>query len=118
MHLMSNPYEEDRFENDDGYREPENDDEHEMVLACGLEGCVMPGEHMRSECHTAEMLEAQAEEHENEDFETWFEDWQRKGFTRAYGSDEPFRSGWGSSFKRWMREAWMARAGVRTGESL
>jgi hypothetical protein len=28
------------------------DDEDEMVLDCGVEGCLMPGEHMRSECHT------------------------------------------------------------------
>lgn len=27
----------------------------------GVEGCVMPGDHLESECHTAEMIEAQDE---------------------------------------------------------
>lgn len=46
-------------EDDDFYDESEDDEENEMVLDCGFEGCVMPGEHMRSECHNAQMLEAQ-----------------------------------------------------------
>ena len=31
-------------------------------LDCGLEGCCMPGYHMRSECHTPEMIEAMENE--------------------------------------------------------
>lgn len=42
---------------DDEWPAEEDDDQHEMVLDCGLEGCLMPGEHMRCECHTVEMVE-------------------------------------------------------------
>lgn len=38
------------------YDDLEEDEDNEMVLDCGFEGCVMPGYHMRSECHNAEML--------------------------------------------------------------
>lgn len=34
-----------------------------MVLDCGLENCCMPGYHLRSECHTPEMIEAMEDEH-------------------------------------------------------
>jgi hypothetical protein len=40
----------------------EDEDEDEWVLACGFEGCCMPGYHFRSECHDAQMIEAQEEE--------------------------------------------------------
>lgn len=48
------------------YDDEDNDDEdNEMVFDCGLEGCLMPGEHFRHECHTAEMLEDMYREHES-----------------------------------------------------
>lgn len=38
------------------YDEPDEDLEHE--IGCDFPGqCLMPGEHMRSECHTVEMME-------------------------------------------------------------
>ena len=42
-------------EDDDAWTEIE-DDSDEMVLACGVDGCLMPGGHFRSECHTAQDL--------------------------------------------------------------
>ena len=36
----------------------EDDYEDEFVLFCGVEGCLMPGEHFRSECHTVAHIEA------------------------------------------------------------
>ena len=59
----------DAWRTDPGYgdadeeEETYSDDEHdEMVLDCDTEGCCMPGYHFRSECHTAEMMDAM--EHE------------------------------------------------------
>lgn len=37
----------------------------EMVLDCGDPNCCMPGEHLRSECHTASDIEAMYAEHES-----------------------------------------------------
>lgn len=33
-------------------------EEDEFVMDCGDPGCLMPGEHFRSECYTLEMAEA------------------------------------------------------------
>lgn len=46
---------------DDDLEEDEfdEDDQFELVLDCGTAGCLMPGEHMRCECHTVEMIKAQ-----------------------------------------------------------
>lgn len=49
---------------DNDFYDDEPDERDEMVFDCGLEDCLMPGEHFRHECHTAEMLEAMYEEHE------------------------------------------------------
>jgi hypothetical protein len=99
---------------DDCHIEPDEDSENEMVLNCGLEGCLMPGEHMRSECHTVEMIEAQAREHEEAAFDEWFEQWQREDFGRHHDPGQSFRPRWGAGFKSYMRVAWMARGAVRT----
>lgn len=50
----------DEWKLDPGYSDVDDDAEErdEMVLDCGLENCCMPGEHLRSECHTPEMIEA------------------------------------------------------------
>jgi hypothetical protein len=48
----------------------DEDDEDEFVLFCGVEGCLMPGEHFRSECHTIEHVKAYERYHNP----TW---WQR-----------------------------------------
>ena len=40
------------------------DERDEMMFDCGVEGCLMPGEHLRSECHTAADLDAMYDEHE------------------------------------------------------
>jgi len=32
-------------------------DDDELVVDCGKQGCLMPGLHFRSECHTVEMVE-------------------------------------------------------------
>ncbi len=37
--------------------------DEELVLNCGLDGCCMPGYHLRSECHTAEMIQAMEDEY-------------------------------------------------------
>jgi hypothetical protein len=34
----------------------------DFVMECDLPGCIMPGPHFKSECHTVEMLEAQEAE--------------------------------------------------------
>ena len=49
---------------DDGDYENERE-EDEWVLACGYEGCCMPGYHFRHECHNAEDIEAMYAEHES-----------------------------------------------------
>jgi hypothetical protein len=41
------------------YLDDEEDDEREKWTCAFPERCLMPGEHMRSECHTVEMLEAE-----------------------------------------------------------
>jgi hypothetical protein len=46
---------------DDGWCDP-NEAKDELVLDCGTPGCLMPGEHFRSECHTVEDMEAMEEE--------------------------------------------------------
>jgi hypothetical protein len=40
-------------------------DEDDWVLACGYQGCCMPGYHFRHECHNAEDIEAMYAEHES-----------------------------------------------------
>lgn len=87
-----------------------NDLEDEMVLDCGFEGCCMPGYHLRSECHNAEMMEAQEEEYEREKFEVWAKaarHWPNAGPDGRHTHDN------GSYRNRaldQMWQAWMARA--------
>jgi hypothetical protein len=48
-------------EDDGGYDEDEDDGGYEMVFGCCFPGrCCMPGPHFKSECCTAEMMDAWA----------------------------------------------------------
>lgn len=44
------------------YRGEHDPDEEECAGCCFPGECIMPGEHLRSECHTAEMMEAYMDE--------------------------------------------------------
>jgi len=55
---MTDPYEDDDVDN--GYGEDFDDFDDVIEWGCQYpENCVMPGEHMLGECHTAEMIVAQ-----------------------------------------------------------
>lgn len=55
---MSDYYDED-WDDYDRYEDDDLDDEHEFVNDCGNPKCLMNfGPHMRSECHTVEMIVA------------------------------------------------------------
>lgn len=77
----------DDWKTDPGYpdedEELEYEDRDELVLDCGLENCCMPGYHMRSECHTPEMIEAMEAEHSPLNEQAIFEFLCRKYVQRA-----------------------------------
>lgn len=77
----------DDWKTDPGYpdedEEREYEDRDELVLDCGLENCCMPGYHMRSECHTPEMIEAMEAEHSPLNEQAIFEFLCRKYVQRA-----------------------------------
>ncbi|EKU98147.1 hypothetical protein Lepto7375DRAFT_7408 [Leptolyngbya sp. PCC 7375] len=47
---------------DHNYYDPEVEEDEELVLDCGTPGCIMPGYHFPSECHTAEDLQQHYED--------------------------------------------------------
>ena len=56
-------YDEDEWDDEEDYEE---EDDPFYYCGCDLPGCIMPGEHYRSECHTAEDAQAYNDSFEEE----------------------------------------------------
>ncbi|MBE9103353.1 hypothetical protein [Vacuolonema iberomarrocanum] len=57
--LLTEEYAEQANYEDANYFVDEDEGEEGLVLNCGVRGCLMPGYHFLSECHTSVDLEAE-----------------------------------------------------------
>lgn len=65
---MYDPDDEDDWDHDDEELDADPEDNIDIDNECAFPGaCCMPGEHMRCECHTADMLEDYGFEDEDEE---------------------------------------------------
>lgn len=64
MYLIS--HDDDEWDDEELYWYEDKDEELDLVLDCGLPGCLCVGYHLTAECHTTEMMEAYFDAAEDE----------------------------------------------------